>query len=257
MRLADSRTIKLPTSGRPTMTADVRIHNHTSFKKMIWSDLTQLASAILLILGAVLPVVNPLGDAPIFLRMTPGCDEATRALLATRIAFYSFFFVLGSLLFGSFVLLVFGISIPVVQVAGGAVVCALAWKVLADIPKPADVRPDPSQAKLIALGRAITPLTLPMTIDAGVIAVAITVGAFHANSFKHTVIQLLAAVIGAAVIAFCILLTYRYAHRVSGKIGRTGMMVLVRLSAFIMLCIGVGISWDGIKSLLAEIGIHS
>ena len=62
--------------------------------------------------------------------------------------------------------------------------------------------------------------------------------------------------IGAAVIALCILLTYRYAHRVSRKIGHTGMMVVVRLSAFIMLCIGVGISWDGIKSLLAEIGIH-
>ncbi|MGA7180706.1 MAG: MarC family protein [Thiobacillaceae bacterium] len=223
---------------------------------MIWSDLSQLAGAILLILGAVLPVVNPLGDAPIFLRMTPGCDEATRALLARRIAFYSFFFVLGSLLFGSLVLRVFGLSIPVVQVAGGAVVCALAWNVLADIPKPANVTLDQPQAKLIALGRAITPLTLPMTIDAGAISVAITVGAFHANSLQDTVIQVLAAVIGSAIIALSILLTYRYAHRISSMIGQTGMMVLVRLSAFIMLCIGVGISWDGIKSLLAEVGIH-
>jgi len=224
---------------------------------MIKSNLSQLTSAVLLILGAVLPVVNPLGDAPIFLKMTPGCDEATRALLARRIALYSFFFVLGSLLFGSFVLVVFGISIPVVQVAGGAIVCALAWNVLADNSRPVEVQLDPPHAKLIALGRAITPLTLPMTIDAGGISVAITVGAFHANSFKHTVIQLLAGVIGSAVIALSILLTYRYAHRVSGWIGHTGMMVLVRLSAFIMLCIGVGISWDGVKSLLAEVGIHS
>ncbi len=223
---------------------------------MIWDNVTQLVGAILLILGAVLPVVNPLGDAPIFLRMTPGCDEATRALLAGRIAFYSFFFLLVSLLFGSFVLAVFGLSIPVVQVAGGAVVCALAWKVLGDASKPVDVKLDAPQSRLIAMGRAITPLTLPMTIDAGAISVAITVGAFHANSFKNTVIQVFAAVIGSAIIALCILLTYRYANRVSGKIGHTGMMVLVRLSAFMMLCIGVGISWDGIKSLLAQVGIH-
>ena len=85
---------------------------------MIWSDLTQLTSAILLIIGALLPVVNPLGDAPIFLRMTSGCDELTRSFLAKRIAFYSFFLVLGSLLLGSFVLLLFGLSIPVVQAAG-------------------------------------------------------------------------------------------------------------------------------------------
>ena len=224
---------------------------------MFWSDLKQLVGAILLILGAVLPVVNPLGDAPIFLKMTPGCDEATQALLARRIALYSFFYLLGSLLLGSFVLVIFGLSIALVQVAGGAVVCALAWHVLADIPKPADVTLDAAHANSIALGRAITPLTLPMTIDAGVISVAITVGAFHAGSLEHTVIQLLAAIIGAAIISLCILLTYRYAHRLSKRLGQAGTMFLVRLSAFIMLCIGVGISWNGIKSLLGEVGIHS
>ena len=41
--------------------------------------------------GALLPVVNPLGDAPIFLAMTPGCDELTRADLAKRNAIYSYF----------------------------------------------------------------------------------------------------------------------------------------------------------------------
>jgi multiple antibiotic resistance protein len=169
--------------------------------------------------------------------------------------FTRFFLVLGSLLLGSFVLRMFGLSIAVVQVAGGAVVCALGWKLLADIPKTADVTLDPAHAKLIALGRAFSPLTLPMTIDAGVISVAITVGANHAHSFKHAVIQVLAAVIGASIIALSILLTYRYAQRVGKRIGNTGMIVVVRLSAFIMVCIGVGITWNGIKALLAEIGI--
>ena len=62
---------------------------------------------------------------------------------------------------------------------------------------------------------------------------------------RHDLAKLIAA----------ILLTYRYAQRVGQWIGRTGMMVVVRLSAFIMLCIGVGISWNGVKALLAEIGI--
>jgi len=222
---------------------------------MIWSDFNQLMGAILLIIGALLPVVNPLGDAPIFLRMTPGCDEPTRVFLAKRIAFYSFFMMLGSLLLGSYVLRLFGLSIAVVQVAGGAVVCALGWKLLADVAKPADEALDPIHAKAIALGRAFTPLTLPMTIDAGVIAVAITVGAKQARSFNHAVIQLLAAVIGAGIIALSILLTYRYAQRVGRWIGHTGMIVVVRLSAFIMLCIGVSITWNGVKALLVEVGV--
>jgi len=121
---------------------------------MIWYDFDQLIGAILLIIVALLPDVNTLGDAPIFLRMTPGCDEPTRAMLAKRIAFYSFFMVLGS-----FVLLMFSLSIAVVQVAGGAVVCALGWKLLADIAKPADATLDAIHAKAFALGRAFTPLT--------------------------------------------------------------------------------------------------
>ena len=222
---------------------------------MIWSDFGLLTGAILLMVGAVLPVVNPLGDAPIFLAMTPGCDELTRADLAKRIAFYSFILLLGSMLLGSFVLRLFGLSIPVVQVAGGAVVCALGWKLLADNPKPADVTIDPVHANLMALGRAFSPLTMPLTIDAGVISVAITVGANHAHTFEHAMIQLLASVMGAGIIALSILLAYRYAQRVGKRIGHTGMMVVVRLSAFIMLCIGVSITWNGVKALLAELGI--
>jgi len=130
------------------------------------------------------------------------------------------------------------------------------WNLLYDNTKPNDVIPDPAHAKLFALGRAISPLTLPMTIDAGGLSVAITVGANHANSIKNVVIQLIAAIIGSGIISMLILLTYRYAHRVSKLIGSTGMSVVVRLSAFIMLCIGVGISWNGVKALLAEIGVH-
>jgi len=224
---------------------------------MFWSDLSQLTGAILLMVGALLPVVNPLGDAPIFLAMTPGCDELTRADLAKRIAVYSFFLLLGAMLFGSFVLLMFGLSIPVVQVAGGAVVCALGWKLLTDNPKPADLVLDAAHANAIALGRAVAPLTMPLTIDAGVVSVAITVGANHAHTFQHALIQVLASGIGAGIIALAILLAYRFAQRGGKRIGHTGMMVVVRLSAFIMVCIGVGISWNGIKSLLAEVGVSA
>jgi multiple antibiotic resistance protein len=159
------------------------------------------------------------------------------------------------MLLGSFVLLMFGLSIPVVQVAGGAVVCALGWKLLTDNPKPADVALDAVHANAIALGRAFAPLTMPLTIDAGVVSVAITVGANHAHTFKHAMIQVLASGIGAGIIALAILLAYRYAQRGGKRIGHTGMMVVVRLSAFIMVCIGVGISWNGVKSLLAEVGV--
>jgi multiple antibiotic resistance protein len=221
---------------------------------MPWTDFTQLTGAILVIVGAILPVVNPPGDAPIFLRMTYGCDDATRKMLAQHIALYSFALLLGSMLFGSFVLRMFDLSIPVVQVAGGAVVCALGWNLLNDDSKPQNLG-DASQASVAAMAQSFYPLTMPLTVDPGVMSVAVTLGANHAHTLERVLIQLLAAVIGAAIVAVTVLLTYRYAERLAHWIGHRGMMIVLRLSAFIVLSIGVQIAWNGVKTLLLQAGI--
>ena len=222
---------------------------------MIWSDLAQLFGPILVVVGALLPVVNPPGDAPIFLHMTAGCDDATRSALARRIAIYSFALLLGSLLFGSLVLRLFGLSVAVIQVAGGAVVCALGWELLTHDPKPSGMTVDPHQASAVAMSRSFYPLTMPLTVDPGVMSVAVTIGANHAHVLNQVLLQILAAVTGAAIVALSILLTYRYAERLAEHIGHEGMIIVVRLSAFIVLSIGVQIGWNGVKALLEEIGI--
>jgi multiple antibiotic resistance protein len=224
---------------------------------LFWSDVNQLVGATLLVVGAVLPVVNPLGDAPLFLQMTEGLDRATRASLATRVATYSFGLLLGSMLLGSFVLRLFDLSLGIVQVAGGAVVCALGWKLLNqdEAPKPAGAT-TPDRTPPNVLDRALYPLTLPLTVDPGSISVAITVGVNHAHSIHSAVVKLVAAVIGSGLIALSVLLTYRNAWRLRSWLGQRWTVILVRLSAFIVLCIGVQIIWNGTKALGAEIGIH-
>jgi len=129
-----------------------------------------------------LPIVNPPGDAPLFLRLTSGCDDATRKLLATRITGYSFMLLLGSMLFGSFVLRLFDLSIAVVQVTGGALVCALGWRLLNADPKPAEAVIDRHQASDAAIARSFYPLTMPLTIDPGVMSVAVAIGHMRIRS---------------------------------------------------------------------------
>ena len=217
------------------------------------ADALQLLHAVLLIVGALLPVVNPPGNVPIFVTLTRGCDEATRRDLARHIALYSFMLLLGSMLLGSLVLRLFDLSVAALQVAGGAVVCALGWNLLHYEPPANEALPDPRQARQVALGRAFYPLTLPVSVDAGVIAVAITLGAHHGQTLANKALQATAAVIGAAAIAVSLLLVYRYAGRVSGWLGNKGMEVMLRLSALLVLSIGVQIVWNGMKSLLSEL----
>ncbi|MFO1324111.1 MAG: MarC family protein [Burkholderiales bacterium] len=209
-------------------------------------------SALLIVVGGILPIVNPVGSAPMFLAMTRGADEPTRARLAVIIAINSFVLIMGSLIFGAFVLRVFGLSVPVVQVAGGAVLCALGWNLLNSdaAPPPADTQPLPYDTVIL---RAFYPLTLPLTVDPGAISVAITVGANHAHGVERVLIGFAGGITGTLVISLCVWLAYRYAPRVARWLGHARLMVVLRLSAFIVLCIGVQIAWNGVRALASEL----
>jgi multiple antibiotic resistance protein len=183
--------------------------------------------------------------------MTRGSDEATRHKLAVQVAFNSFILLFASMVFGTLVLKLFGLSVPVVQIAGGAVLCALGWNLLnKDQPAPTDAEPVPGE---VMIARAFYPLTLPVTVDPGAIAVAITVGANHAHGVERVVIAIIASILGLGLIAFTVWLAYHSAERVARWLGHTRVMVILRLSAFIVLCIGVEIMWNGIKALAPEI----
>jgi len=218
---------------------------------MVDEDLRQMLRAILVVVAAILPIVNPVGSAPIFLAMTHGADSSTRRALAGLVAFNSFVLLLGSLIFGNFVLRLFGLSVPVVQLAGGLVLCALGWRMLTeDTPAtPQDATPQVSDS----IARAFYPLTLPLTVDPGAISVAVTIGANHSSSISRVVIAVIGAIIGVAIIAGTVWLTYRYAERVAHWLGHSRLMVAMRLSAFIVLCIGVQIAWNGVKALAEEL----
>jgi multiple antibiotic resistance protein len=78
---------------------------------MLASNLLQLLHAVLLSVGALLPMINPPGNVPIFLNLTKGCDEATQRDLARHIAVYPFALLFGSLVLGSLVLRLFDLSV--------------------------------------------------------------------------------------------------------------------------------------------------
>jgi multiple antibiotic resistance protein len=219
---------------------------------MLEESLRHFATVFLLVVAALLPIVNPVGSAPIFLALTRGADSATRRALAWRIAVNAFALLMGSLILGNFVLRMFGLSIPVVQFAGGLVLCWLGVRLLGD---DAPEAPDAPQAgtgqRAVAL--AFYPLTLPLTVDPGAIAVAVTLGANHSHKVQMVLEAIAAGVIAVVTICACVWLSYRYAERVSQWLGHSKMMAALRLSAFIVFCIGVQIAWNGVKGLIAEI----
>ena len=132
-----------------------------------------IANAFLLVYAGLFPIINPIGGAPIFLGLTRHCTDEERNALALGVTLNSFFLLLGSLLVGSYVLEFFGITLPIVRVAGGLVVAATGWSLLQARDEFADDR-TAHEPKIPT--DAFYPLTMPITVGPGSIAVAITIG---------------------------------------------------------------------------------
>lgn len=214
------------------------------------------AKNLLLILSALFPIVNPLGGSPIFLLLTREYSPETRRLLSRRVAINSFFLLVGSYLIGAHVLAFFGISLPVVQVGGGLIVISTAWKMLkrGEDEERSEVRQSVQPRDV--LQRAFYPLTMPLTVGPGSISVAITLGANAAHFHNAKLPAIVAALVGLLMLAVSIFLCYGFADRLARILGATAMSVILRLSSFLLVCIGVQIVWNGMSALLSSVTLQ-
>ena len=213
----------------------------------------QVAKSILLVVSALFPIVDPIGGSPVFLSLTRDYSTETRRALARRIAVDRFILLVASFTIGSHVLSFFGISLPVVQVGGGVIVMATGWAMLNQKDDNDRTLARRSVTCTDALRDAFYPLTLPLTVGPGSISIAITLGANEPHQLRSNLLAILAAAIGSALLAVIIYLCYGFADRLGAVIGPTGMNVIIKLSAFLLVCIGVQISWNGASQLLSSL----
>lgn len=203
-------------------------------------------------IAALMPIVNPLGSAPLFLSMTADLPAAARRAIAWRVALNTFLMLIGAMLVGSHILEFFGISIPVVRVAGGLLVIASGWRLINVEDAPHEATPGPREVWERELGpRAFYPLTFPLTVGPGSISVAVTLGARLTN--RGTVQDLISEIIAVVVLALAVFFSYRFASRLVASLGATATSVFLRLSSFILLCVGVSIMWSGLAALIREL----
>lgn len=209
--------------------------------------------AFLLVYAGLFPIVNPIGSAPLFLALTPHWEQPVRRRLARRIALNSFFLLLGALFVGSHVLEFFGITLPVVRIGGGLVVTTFGWKLL-NATDPADAEKSGTGDEAAnADVDSFYPFTMPLTVGPGSISVAITLGSQRPKvprAIEDLLLVACGAVAGVIAISATVYVCYRYANRIVAALGVSGTRVLVRLSAFILLCIGIQIIWDGYNALV-------
>jgi multiple antibiotic resistance protein len=206
---------------------------------------------------ALFSIVNPLSGAFIFFGATRELDPKFRAATARWIAIYSFIIVAASLYIGANVLGFFGVSLPVLRVAGGIIVAAAGWRML-NAPDVTEQRrsetPEPKSMDVPPSRLAFYPLTMPLTTGPGTISVAISLGAGRPSGLHVSLLAFFVETLAAtALLSILIYAFYRNSPRIARLIGVTGTTIVVRLSAFLLFCIGIQIAWNGLSELLGKL----
>jgi multiple antibiotic resistance protein len=215
----------------------------------------------LLAFGALFSIVNPLSGAFIFFGATRELDPKVRAAVSRWVAIYAFCIVAASLYIGAYVLSFFGVTIPVLRVAGGIIVAMSGWQML-NQPDATEQRrsetPNPRSITVAPSKLAFYPLTMPLTTGPGTISVAISIGAGRPRGFHASLLEFFIETVAAVgLLVLLIYVTYRNAARLANLIGSTGTSIVVRLSAFLLFCIGIQILWNGAAELLGSLPIGS
>jgi multiple antibiotic resistance protein len=218
--------------------------------------LVEAAKNLFLILSALFPIVDPLGGSPIFLAMTRDYSPSTRRALSWRIAVDSFFLLVGSYFIGTHILSFFGISLPVVQVGGGLIVISTGWTLLKQGNDLEQKEMKQSIQPNDPFRNAFYPLTLPLTVGPGSISVAITLGANAPHHQGFNLLGILTAIVGSLLLAASIFLCYGFSDRLGRVLGPTGMTVIIQLTSFLLVCIGVQILWNGARALLGSVPLQ-
>lgn len=216
--------------------------------------LVPMLKALLLVPITLLPIINPLGAAPVF-AATVRNNHTLAKRLARQVAINSWFVIMASTLVGTYVLALFGISLPVVSLGGGLLVAATAWRMLNstdddDVQAAAAAQTSEMSNTEIAR-RSFFPITFPMTTGPGTIAASIALGAQVPTTPMLYLAGALVAAAGAGMVALVLYLLYKNSARVLAWLGEVGVLVMMRLMAFILLCVGIQFMWNGWSELNA------
>ena len=211
--------------------------------------------AFLLAFPSLFSIINPIGGALIFSLYTRAFSYPDRVKTAGLVGLYSFVIMFCALWGGAYVLSFFGVSIDALRIAGGTVVALSGWNLLNSSDqhpdrKTGDQPPATGQADDGPMQVAFFPLTLPFTTGPGTIAVAITLGAERPRDSAHALAFFLGMTLAAIANAAIIWIAYRFADRLTAAMGATARQVVVRLSAFLLMCIGVQILVTAVGDLV-------
>lgn len=203
---------------------------------------------------ALFPVANPVGSGFIVNGFLSGLSPAERKAVIRRIVIDYLLVGIGSLAIGHFILSLFGLSLPVIELGGGLLICKTALQWLSDSDSSLGNRQGKTVTPitLSTLNPQIFyPLTFPISIGPGTISVIFTLMASASvrGDLMRSFINY--AIIAVVIVLMCLILYFFLAQgpKIVNKLGNTGSIIINKMIAFFTFCVGIQIVVQGVAKI--------
>ena len=223
----------------------------------------EIWESFLIAFSALLPLINPVGSALVFLGLVGEAPVDAFRSVARKIAINNVIFLVVIELLGTTLLHFFGISLPIVQVSGGIVIAAIGWSVLNEkdsnswtTDKGKGITLSPEECRALE-EKAFYPFTFPITSGPGTLVVTLTLASRdEGNGLTTNLLRHGGLFLAIVALSFLVYICYANAPRLTRAIPQATVQGILRVIAFILMCIGLQIAWNGFSTLLPTVLHH-
>lgn len=214
--------------------------------------------------ASLFPIVDPLGGISVFLALAAGASLKWRRIFALRIALYTILVLSSFIAIGQGLLYIFGLSLWMLQIAGGTVVFAAGWQVLnssgtVEPTNESESSPDAeseseSESEVPPRDISLIPMTIPMFAGPGAISMTIGLAGEAGTAYtRESAIYLSALIAAIATIAGFVYLCLRWSEWLLKVLGDGGIQVLGNVIGLFTLALGVRLIFTGTGTWLESL----
>lgn len=199
---------------------------------------------MILTIGTLLPIMNPFSTLPLFMTLTRTASGKARHRVALLVCIYAFALLISFLFLGTAIIDFFGISVPGIRIAGGAIIAVIGFRML--FPDPAAM--SNAQVEQFEKEIAFTPLAMPSLAGPGSLSVVVTassqIRSNHPEQYQLVFSGVVLGMLGTVIIAFLVL---RSAGPIAKLLGPSGIDAMTRIFGFLLIAIGVQFLLTGVS----------
>ena len=199
----------------------------------------------------LLAIINPLEALPVFLELLEGKGDAEHRRIALKSCLYATALCIFFLVFGAYLLKLFGVPLSMIRIAGGIVLTRIGFELFAPSGNGGGIakQADPNA------NIAFMPLAIPLMFGPGAIATILGMTATVRQS-SHELFSFAAIFVAILATMLVTYLCLAFAGGLAKRLGATGIDAVTRIVGFFVSAIGVGLVFDGVVEALQTHGLR-